>query len=59
MPNASITPVVAVLIETVKEQQQVFKKQNTKLAEIRTKIDRLEIRLIHQGILPLFPLNRD
>lgn len=49
---------VAVLIEAVKEQQQVIENQNTELAEIRTKIDRLEFKLIDQGILP-FELNRD
>ena len=44
---------VAVLIEAVKEQQQVIENQNTELAEIRTKIDQLESELIRRRILPI------
>ena len=46
IPNQSITPGVAVLIAAVKEQQQVFESQNTKLAQISAKINRLEFKLI-------------
>lgn len=49
---------VAVLIEAVKEQQQVIENQIAELAKIRTKINQLEFKLIDQGNLR-FELNRD